>query len=215
MYKNKETGAANPLVFSNVLLAILTIAFGSLAIWAYLNYKDQKYNTDAKIDVAVAAAKKVQSDEDDKKYAEQEKAPYVQFVGPDDVGRVTFNYPKTWSVYIHKSTNNSLEAYLHPRVVPPVGSGAAYAVRVNVVNTSYESTLNNYQPLVKKGELRSSSVTVSGLQGIRLDGNFSKTVQGSMVLFKIRDKTLTVSSDATTFRSDFDNIILPSLTFNP
>lgn len=215
MQRKSETGAANPLVISNVLLALLTIGFGSVMIWAYINYQDQKNNVDAKINVAVAAAKKVQVDEDEKKFLEREKAPYVQFVGPDDLGRITFNYPKTWSVYVAKSTSSSYEAYLHPGVVPPVGSGAQYAARVFVVPTAYERVIEGFQSQVRKGELKSSSVTVGSLNGIRLDGTFSKTVQGSMIVFKIRDKTLQIATDATAFKADYDGVILPSLSFNP
>ena len=215
MRKNNEAGAVNPLVISNVLLAILTIAFGAAMIWAYTNYMDQKNNVDAKIEVAVADAKKVQSEEDEKQFMEREKAPYVAFVGPDDLGRVTFNHPKTWSVYVGKTTPNSYEAYLNPVAVPTVGSGTPYAVRVVVQQTSYEKTLESYQSQIKKGELRSSAVSAGGQNGIRLDGSFSKTVKGSMVIFKIRDKSLLIASDATTFQNDFDKIILPSLTFNP
>ena len=218
MKTSPETGAVNPRVISNVLLAILTIGFGSVMLWALINYNDQKNNTDSKIDVAVSAAKKAQTDEDEKKFLEREKAPYVQFVGPDDLGRVSFNYPKTWSVYVGKSgqgNGSAYEAYLHPGVVPGVGTGAPYATRVVIENQTYEKTLESYQALVKKGDLKSSPITVGGFNGIRLDGNFSKTVQGSLVVFKIRDKTLTLATDATTFRTDFDTIILASLSFNP
>ena len=57
-----QEGSVNPLVISNVLLAVLTIAFGSLMVWAYVNYQDQKNNVDAKVDVAVSAAKKEEAD---------------------------------------------------------------------------------------------------------------------------------------------------------
>lgn len=219
MYRKSEAGAVNPLVVSNALLAILVIAFGSVMVWAYINYQDQKNNVDAKIAVAVTDAKKAQTEADLKDFTEREKSPTKQFIGPDDLGHVSFKYPKTWSAYINKTTNSSFEAYLHPDVVPPVGSnnsgGSQYALRVIINTAAYEKTLDSYLSLVKKGELRSSSVTVSGLSGVRLDGNFTKTLKGSMVVFKIRDKSLMVATDAEVFTGDFNNIILPSLSFNP
>lgn len=205
----------NPLVISNALLAVLTIAFGSIMIWALANYNDQKDNVDAKIAVAVAAAKKEQSDADDKDFLEREKAPYEQFVGPDDLGRVTFNYPKTWSVYQAKVSGSGMEAYLHPKVVPSVVQGQQFAVEVKVLDRSSDQILRTYEALVKKGDLRSSQVVVNGFPGTRIDGVFSPSIKGSIVIFKVRDKTLTIGTGAETFRSDFDEIILKSLDFNP
>lgn len=215
-YSSPEAGGANPLVISNILLAVLAVAFGSVMVWALINYNDQKVNVDSKIDHAVTDAKKVQIDEDEKKFLEREKAPYDQFVGPEDLGRITFNYPKTWSAYLGKATSSGeLEAYLHPGVVPFVSVGQQYAVEVKVIRRSYELTLKSYEAIVKKGDLKSTPVVLNGFSGVRLDGKFSKEIEGSMVVFKLRDKTLTVATDAATFRPDYDNIILKSLDFNP
>ena len=215
MRKNLEAGAANPLVISNVLLALLTIVFGGVAIWAYVNYQDQKNNVDAKIEVAVVDAKKVQRADDEKDFFEREKSPNFTFVGPDDLGRVTFKYPKTWSGYVAKASSSAYEAYLNPGIVPTVGRDIPYALRVIVQTTAYEKILDDYEDQIEKGELKSSPVTAGSQSGIRLDGTFSKSIQGSMVIFKIRDKTLMIASDATAFRNDFDKTILPTLTFNP
>ena len=215
MKKNHEAGVVNPLVISNVLLAILTIAFGGGLIWAYSNYVDQRDNVNSKIELAVADAKKAQSVEDEKNFLERAKSPFTQFQGPEDLGRVSFNYPKTWSVYTAKASSSSYAAYFHPGVVPTVANGTPYALRVIVETTPYEKVLTSYQNQIKKGELKSSPVAAGGQNGVRLDGAFSKTIQGSMVIFKIRDKSLMIASDATSFKSDFDNAVLPSLTFNP
>lgn len=205
----------NPLVVSNVLLAVLAIGFGSVMVWALVNYFDQKDNVDAKIAVAVSAAKKEQLSEDEKAFLEREKAPYEQYVGPDDLGRVTFNYPKTWSVYQAKVDGSGMEAYLHPKTVPSVSQGQQFAVEVKVLDRSNDQVLRTYESLVKKGDLKSSQVVVNGFSAIRLDGAFSKEIKGSMVMFKVRDKTLVLATDAETFRSDFDNIVLKSLDYNP
>ena len=49
--------------------------------------------------------------------------------------------------------------------------------------------------------------------GTRLDGSFTEDIRGSAVIFKIRDKTVTLRSDAETFRADFDALI-KTITFN-
>jgi hypothetical protein len=181
-----------------------------------VNYTDQKNNVDQKISAAVADAKRQQIIDDEAKFAEREKQPTRQFVGPDDLGRVQVNYPKTWSVYVDKdgSGNTNYEAYFAASVVPPIASKTPYALRITVENKVYEDVLKTYQDVVKKGDLKSTAVTLQGQTGTRLDGKFSATVSGSMVLFKVRDKTLEVYTQSPTFASDYNNIILPSMTFN-
>ena len=205
----------NPLVISNVLLAVFAIALGSVMVWALVNYNDQKDNVDSKIAVAVASAKKEQSVTDEKEFLEREKAPYVQYAGTDDLGRVTFNYPKTWSVYQAKLDGSGMEVYLHPGAVPVVEQGQQFATEVKVVDRPSDQILRGYEAAVKSGNLRSSQVVVNGFSGTRLDGKFSEKITGSIVIFKVRDKTLTVATNADTFKADFDNVILKSLDFNP
>jgi hypothetical protein len=189
----REAGFMNTLMIPTIILGVLVLGFGSFAIWSFVSYSDQKNNVDQKIAAAVADAKKAQTEEDQKNFLEREKEPYRVFVGPDDLGRASFNYPKTWSVYVGKDgRDRSYEAYLQPGTVPPVDSKTPYAVRMTVENRAYEEVLKAYQELVKKGDLRSAPVAIEGQNGTRLDGNFTKDIQGSMVVFKIRDKTLRV-----------------------
>lgn len=55
--------------------------------------------------------------------------------------------------------------------------------------------------------------------GIKLDGAIGQSQQGaqngSMVIIKVRDKTLKIYTQSTSFSADFTKIILPSLTFVP
>lgn len=205
----------NPLLLVSVVLTILVLGLGSFSIWAYVNYNDQKDNVDQKISAAVATAKKQQSDVDAVTFAEQEKQPTRKFTGPSDLGSVELSYPKTWSVYVDKDGNNSnYEAYFAAGVVPPISGKTPYALRVTVERKAYEDVIQAYQSKVKKGELKSSSITLQGQTGTRLDGSFSDDVKGSMVLFKVRDKTLEVYTQSDTFASDYEKIILPSLSFN-
>ncbi len=216
MIRNDERGEVNPLLLISIVLTILVLGLGSFGIWSYVNYSDQKNNVDQKISAAVADAKRQQTSDDQASFAEQEKQPTRQFIGPDDLGRVQVNYPKTWSVYVDKdgSGTNNYEAYFAAGVVPPIDSKTPYALRITVENKTYDDVLKAFQDTVKKGDLKSSPVTLQGQTGTRLDGNFSKTVSGSMVLFKVRDKTLEVYTQSPTFASDYNNIILPSLIFN-
>jgi hypothetical protein len=213
-HKHERGGVSGSLI-AIIALVILVLGAGSMAIWAYLNYTEQKTNVDGKIDLAVAGAKKEQSDIEEVKFAEREKEPNRQFVGPEDYGRLTFTYPKTWSVYVAKdvSKGGNYEAYLNPVTVPPVSQTQQYSLRVTIEEKDYDQVVKTYESLVKKGDLRSSATSANGNNGTRLDGNFTKDIRGSAVIYKIRDKTLTLRTDADTFKPDFENII-KTIIFN-
>lgn len=212
---NRERGAISGSIIAIIGLVVLVLATGSAAIWAYVNYNEQKTNVDGKISLAVAQGKKDQADADEAKFAEREKEPNRQFVGPDDYGRLTFDYPKTWSVYVAKDVTKggAYEAYLNPITVPPVSETQQYSLRVTIEEKDYDQVVKSYDPLVKKGDLRTSATSANGNNGTRLDGNFTKDIRGSAVIYKIRDKTATIRTDADTFKPDFENLI-KTINFN-
>lgn len=205
------------LLVSTIVLALLAVVFAGSTIWAYMNYTDQKTDVDGKIELAVADAKKLQGDDDQKKYDELLQKPYTEFVGPDDYGRLTFNYPKTWSAYVAKDVSakgsGSYDVYLNPVVVPPVGSKSQFALHLSISDTDYASVLKKYDGLVKSGKLKSSTTSANGQNGTRFDGNFTKDIRGAAVIYKIRDKTLVMQTDADTFKPKFEEII-KTIKFN-
>lgn len=194
---------------------VLTMSASGVAVWAYMNYQDQKTNVDAKISVARAEATKLQADKDAAAFLQKEKQPNRQFVGPDDYGRLSFDYPKTWSVYVAKDAlkGGSYEAYFNPGVVPTISQSQQVALRVIIEEKDYDKVLDSYATTIKRGDLTASSIKADEQNGTRLDGSFSKDIHGSAVIFKIRDKTVTIRSDAATFKPDFDTLI-QTITFN-
>ncbi len=203
-------------IITTILSIFIILGLIVLSVWLYINYDDQKTNVNNKVAVAVSAAKNSQRSSDEVKFTEREKEPNREFVGPNDYGRVTFDYPKTWSVYVDKdvvSGGGKYEAYLNPITVPLVSPTQQFAIRVVIEQKDYDVVVASYDTLVKKGDLKASSVTADGNNGTRLDGNFTKDIRGSAVLFKIRDKTLTIRTDANTFKSDFKKII-STIKFN-
>lgn len=212
---NRETGSVNPLLIASILLGIAAAGFAGAFIWAYGNYVDQRDNTTQKVNAAVTEAKQAQTAEDEKAYLEKEKQPYSQLVGPDDLGRVSISYPKTWSVYVAESSSSGYKAYLNPGYVPAVSSSQAFATRVEITDKSYDDVVGSYASLVKKGDLTSAPITVNNFNGIKLDGKFSTTRTGSDVIFKVRDKTLILSTDVNSLKGDFNDVVVKSLDFNP
>lgn len=211
----REAGGISGSLIAIIALIILVLGAGSAAIWAYMNYSDQKTNVDSKVEIAVVKAQKEQFDKDFKDFQEKEKEPNRQFVGPDDYGRVTFNYPKTWSSYIARDVARGgvYEVYFNPVAVPPISASERYALRVTIAQTDYDQAVKSYESLVKKGDLRSSVVSANGNSGTRIDGNFTKDIRGAAVIYKIRDKTVTIRTDADTFKPDFESLI-QTIKFN-
>ncbi len=208
---NYDNGSVNGWMIAAISLIVVSVGLAAFGIWSFMNYNQQKTNVDTKINSAVATAEKNQADADEAKFAEREKDPNRQFVGPDDYGRVTFDYPKTWSVYVASDVTNggTYQAYLNPVTVPPVNGNSSqqFALRVEIEQEDYNEVVSSYDSLVESGDLKSSNISANGNNGVRLDGSFSQDIRGSAVIFKIRDKTLIVSTDADTFESDFNNIV--------
>lgn len=213
--RTNQAGGVSGSLIAIIALIIMVLAAGSTAIWAYMSYREAQSDLDAKIALAVAEGKKEQSDADEAKFAEREKEPNRQFVGPDDFGRLTFSYSKTWSVFVDKdgSDSSKYEAYLNPIVVPPISADQQFALRVTIEQKDYDQVVKSYEGKVKKGDLRTSATSANGHNGTRFDGNFSEDIRGSAVLYRIRDKTLTLRTDADTFKPDFEKLI-KTIDFN-
>lgn len=212
-----QRGEINGLAIILIVVIFLLVGVSGFAVWAVIQKDNAESNLSDKVQAAVDAGKKDQIAADNKDYAEREKQPYRQFVGPDDLGAVQFSYPKTWSAYVDKSGSSGIyEAYFYPIVVPPISSKTPNALRLSVTPRSYDEVVKSYEGKVKSGDLRSSPVTVQGFNGLKLEGNFTKeTPNAVLIIFKIRDKTMLISSESPQYFSDFNNVVLTSLRFNP
>lgn len=208
---SKQEGSVNWWIVSVSGMGAVIVALTILSLWLFNQYTDQKTNVDGRVKNAVIEAKKLQADQLEARFTQREKEPNREFVGPEDYGLVTFNYPKTWSVYIDKDASDSqgFAAYLNPVSVPPISSSQQFAARVTIENKDYDRSVAVYDQFVKKGNLTASSISVNGNSGTKLVGSFSKDIVGAAVLFKIRDKTLTIRTDANAFikNGDFDRLV--------
>ena len=205
------------LIVAVIILALFAIGFGAVAIWAYMNYLDQKSDVDARIEQATARAVKDQKEKDAIDKNNALKAPLKKFNGPADYGGLSFLYPKTWSAHVAKdaSDGNNYEAYLNKDVVPPVSVKQQFALRVIISNIDYDRVVKTYDARIKKGDLKSTPIKVNEQNGLRFDGMFTKDLQGSAVVYKIRDKTLTMQTDINTgeVKDDFEALI-KTIMFN-
>lgn len=214
--RSYDSGKISGAMVVITLLSLALVGIGVLAIWAYTNYDKARTDVDGQVSQAVADARIEQATELEAQFADREKEPNRQFVGPEDYGRVTFNYPKTWSVFVENdasSGRSTFQAYLNPVYIPPVSTNQRMALRVTIENRDYDAVLKTYESRVKNGDLNTRAVSAGGEEGTRLDGSFSNEIRGAAVVYKIRDKTLTIRTDADTFKPDFDKLI-ETIEFN-
>lgn len=207
---NKQAGAMHWSVIAVIVLSVLFAGAGSFGIWAFVNYQDYKSNTESKIEAAVNKARKVQAEEDEEKFAKRENQPFRQFVGPKKLGRLTFDYPKTWAAYeasSGKENASDYAAYFAKQVVPTVSDTERFRLRVSILQKDYTELIKSFNDDVKEGKLKTSVFTANGQTGTRIDGTFQEGIKGSAVIMQIRDKTLYMRTDSNSFLPEFEDLI--------
>lgn len=216
MLELDERGSFNPLVIPFVIVTLLTIGFGVFSVWAFTNYNEQKNNVDAIVATEVAEAEKLQETELRVEFAEEQKNPNKTYISPQSLGSVKIVYPKTWSAYVEEKETGSasLDGFFHPNYVPDVSSDTLFAVRVETSSSSYTRELDSYQKDVEEGVLSAKAITISGAKGTRLDGEIDSDVYGAVVLLPLRDRTLKIWTESTSFMSDYNKVI-SKLTYSP
>lgn len=216
--KKKDTAS---LVKTIVIIVLLLVAmtFIGLFVWMTMQYeKERSRDLDSEIEAAVAAAKDEQATKMEAEFLEREKYPYKTFAGPIDYGQLTFEYPKTWSVYVAAAATDGgdFNAYFNPIQVDAVGKETINALRVTIRNKSFEDVAAEYKKAMEKKDanLTVEAVTVAGTAANRYTGTIPGTdLSGIIVVFKIRDKTVIMQTDSMLFEADF-NKLLETVTFN-
>lgn len=198
-----------------VVVSLVALIFIGLFIWMYIQWNEANTNLEAKISEAVAIAVDENTTKLETDFIEREKNPYKTFAGPVDYGELTFSYPKTWSVYeaADASDGRDYEAYLNPDKVSKVDDETINALRVSIVNSSLENVLASYQKGVERGETTVRDLQINGENALVYEGQITRQLVGRAAIFRIRDKTVIMQTDAKIFYDDFDKI-LSTVSFN-
>lgn len=199
-------------LIQTVLLVIMTIVaaiFIYLYIQKYMEWENISTDVNSQIDAAVAMAKADTATEKEAEFAEREKYPYKTFTGPADYGSLSFEYPQTWSWYTAKDAVNGgdYEAYLNPVEVNPVGAQTINALRVTIRDTAFDTAVRNYDSYVKNGRLQFSTRNVGGVLANVYTGELPNNIHGALVMFKLRDKTVMLQTDAELFIGEFYKLL--------
>ena len=204
-----------------IALSLVSLTFIGLFIWMYTQYDEARTDVDGQIAKAVVAAKEEVTTKLEDEFAEREKDPYRTFAGPVDYGELTFEYPKTWSVYVADDATNGgdFNAYLNPIEVGVVGNTTIDALRVSILDKAIDEVAAEYQKFLEEENptLKLESVTIGQNNDIvanRYSGIIPDTeFNGYIVVFKVRDKTVILQTDSVLFENDF-NTLLSTVRFN-
>ena len=220
MIKLNNSGNINVLVFPLVVTGLLLVGAIGFGFWAFTGMQDYKNNVDAKIATATEIAIKAEDVKKAAEFAEASKNPLKTYSGPDAYGSIRLQFPKTWSAYVDTSNGSiPVNGYFAPDVVPStIAQSSSFALRVQVQNQSYSNVMNTMNNFVsnKKGTATAYSLPkLPNVVGMRFEGEIQPNKQGSMIVLPLRDKTLQVWTESSSFKEDFDKNILPNLTFSP
>jgi cell division protein YceG involved in septum cleavage len=219
--KTAQRGEVNILLLP--LIVSVLLLFGALVFgyWAFEGREDYKNNTDQKITVAVQSANQKLTTQLNAQFAQQEKSPYSTYDGPQAFGSLVVLYPRTWSAYVAEEDQNStpIDGYFYPNTVPDVTNQSnTYALRVQVLQQSYSTTLQQYQQEVQQNLATVTPYAlpkVSSQVGVYIKGEVQPNKQGEMVLLPLRNETLAIWTESVAFEDDFNNIVLSNFTFSP
>ena len=218
----RTSGQANILLIPFILTVLLFVGAAGFGLWAYNSREDFRNNVNAKIAVAVKEAQREEGIKKDKEHAEADKQPLKAYNGPAQFGSLRVMYPKTWSGYVDDiSSDPPVNGYFHPGVVPSINTPkTGFALRVRVSNESYSQAVSRYDDAVDDGTVKAQPYAFPqrpNIVGIRMDGAFEQEFKftGTVIIVPLRDKTLEVWNESSTYAADFANNILPNLTFSP
>lgn len=199
-----------------IVVSLLAVLFIGLFIWMWLKWNDASTNVKGKVDVAVAEAKNELQAKLESEFEEKEKYPYKVFTGPTDLGELSFEYPKTWSLYVQSnaSRGGDYAAYLNPGQVNVVQENTVMALRVSIKGTLFDQAISEYTEKVRSGNMTLSTTVVNGNNVNVYTGKMNNEYQGIICVFKLRDKTVMLQTDSTSVFSDDFYRILKTVKFN-
>lgn len=199
----------------SVISMIIAVTFIGLFIWMASQYDDSKKNIEGRIDAEVIQAKNQQALELETEFENREKSPYKMFTGPSDYGSLSFEYPKTWSLYEQRDSRagGDYQAFINPDKVPPVDGENPIAVHVMILNVSFDEYISDYESDVEDGTMTLTIRPVGGTNANMYRGELDNEFIGIATVFKLRDKTVVIQTDANVFEEDYIRI-LDTVQFN-
>lgn len=199
-----------------VIASIVAMVFIGLFIWMYVQWDDAHTDVEGQITRAVAEAVNETTTKLESEFSEREKTPYKTFAAPSDLGGLSFQYPKTWSVYVARDGRNGgqYEAYLNPDKVSATDNNSINSLRVSIRTATLDSVNTEYNSYIQNGQMTMEMRIIGGGNANIYTGKLlGGELVGRVAVFKIRDKVVTLQTDAMVFTEDF-NRILSTVQYN-
>jgi hypothetical protein len=221
MIKHNQDGAVSGLAISLILAVVLLLASVGFGFWAFSSRQDYKDHSDAKVAAAVKTAVAQESAVKDKQFAEESKNPLKTYNGPEALGSLSIQYPKTWSGYVDTTGSGgvALNGYFNPGVVPSSSDqNSVFALHVQVINQSYSNTLTTFANQQQQGSVTITAYALPKLPnvvGVKATGKVNNQKTGTVILLPLRSQTIEIATDGDQFLGDFNNYILKNFSFSP
>lgn len=217
---NHESGAVQTATIVSIVLGLLFVISLAFGLTMLVGKNDLQNSIDKKVQQQVSGAVKDAEVAKDATFAEEQKSPVKSYTAPSTFGTATVAYPKTYSAYIDESSggNSAINAYFHPNVVPKEDRSITFALRMQVVQASYDSQVKLFDTNLKSGKVTVKpfrAANVASVMGVRVDGEIATGKQGSMILIPLRDKTIKIWTENKEYVADFDTYVVPSINFVP
>lgn len=199
-----------------VITLVLLIGVSALAGWLFFDTSGLRTDFDGEVESAAAAREEVIRAEVQAEFDEAEKSPLKTNTVAEAYGGITFTYPKTWSVHSieRESGSTPLNLYAHPNIVPDTSGETAFAFRMQISESSYDSEIKSLDKRVNTGATTARPYKSNGVLGLRFDGELDSKTSGTMVVLPLRDKTLLLWTESSKYKTDFLKVA-ESLKFQP
>lgn len=189
------------------------VLFSVLAVLAY----NDDSRTQANLQNLIAQAKKQAAAEqkqlDDAANTKANELPYRTYTALPADGGFSLNIPKSWSLYAGHNADNvtQLQLLADPEVVNNnLGPRAinTHALRLTLLSKTQAAVIRGYDDKIKKKEVTSKTVQVSGISATWLEGSIDDNRHtGVVVILPLRDKTMVIGTDSRDYLEEFNTIL--------
>lgn len=212
MYPQSQKRISLHLILT-IFLAIGMLVFGILAVIAYRDNEFVRGNLNQIVEAEKQKTKSEQKALDAEENRKANDNPYRTFTAQPVDGGFQLQIPKTWSVYNSRATTGKVQVNLiaNPDVITNnTGSGAqnTQAFRLQLLRTTQQEVVKTYGEAIKKKQLSSKGVTVSGISGTQLEGTIdAQRHTGVVIIVPVRDKTMVFITEDRKYLDEFNKIV--------
>jgi hypothetical protein len=198
------------------IMLVLVIIFGiGTLVFAMLTLAESSKATNATnildhdISVAATNAAAEQKKTDIKNETAANESPFRAYTAPLADGAFVINFPKDWSGWVdQESSGTKVDLILNPNFVQTDnGTPDLAACTVQLVDQRSTDYMSGYSGNVQSGQLQQKSITVSGISGFDLTGNFGDQRTTRMVIVPVRDQVIVFTNENGSYGQEFSEIL--------